>query len=70
MTDELVRCKHTGQLVACPKPLAVREIAAAASRILKAQRKIPPAERFRRMVESGLIDTDGRLRKAYGGEAP
>lgn len=68
--SELVRDERTGRMVACPKPRSVRDLADAARRILEAQKQIPPAERFRRMVETGLIDEEGRLRKKFGGDVP
>ena len=36
---------------------------------LDAERALDPKERFRRMVERGLVDSEGRLTRAYGGDA-
>lgn len=49
------------------KRLTLAEQAAA---ILAKMAKVPPRERFRRMVADGLIDSEGRLRKKYGGLVP
>lgn len=40
-----------------------------AARLLKKQESIDPKERFQQLVDFGLIDTEGRLRKEYGGDA-
>lgn len=67
---ELVRDEHTGVMVECPKPRTSRQLAEAARLILGALAKVPPRVRFEQMVASGLIDSEGRLRRKYGGEAP
>ena len=38
-----------------------------ARRILEAESKVDPKVRFEKMVESGLIDSEGQLTPAYGG---
>lgn len=31
--------------------------------------KVPPVERFQRMIRRGLINSEGRLTRLFGGEA-
>lgn len=37
--------------------------------ILEGQKKVDPRVRFTKMVESGLIDKEGRVTREYGGDA-
>ena len=46
-----------------------RDLAETARRILERQARVDPRIRFEKMVESGLIDQEGRLTKQFGGDA-
>jgi hypothetical protein len=45
------------------------ELALYARTILEGQKKVDPRVRFTKMVESGLIDKEGRVTREYGGDA-
>lgn len=51
------------------RPQSTRELAETARRLLKKQAKVEPRVRFQKMVDSGLIDAEGRLTKNFGGDA-
>lgn len=51
------------------KPRSPSDLAETARRLLEREARVDPRVRFEKMVESGLIDRDGRLTKLFGGEA-
>lgn len=48
----------------------VEELVAESLRALRAAGQVPPAERFERMVQSGLIRQDGQLNRDHAEEVP
>jgi hypothetical protein len=48
----------------------VDELVAESLRALHAAGQVPPAERFERMVKSGLIRQDGQLNRDHAEEVP
>lgn len=63
------RCERTGNV--CAVPLSRTEVLAArAAEILEELAKVPPKVRYQQLIDSGLIDSEGRLRAKYGGDVP
>ena len=53
----------------CVKSRTPSDLAVTARRLLEREARVDPRVRFDKMVESGLIDREGRLTKLFGGDA-